>query len=304
VFSQKTFNKIASFRLATLLFAVQLVSTGLPGTAIARQDSSQKRVTRSFTQPIEQSVVASSQMGVIQVSKVKEGDRVSAGDTLAVISHQSLIESRRIAVAKSESTAKLDAAQSRLRMVTSQKETLESLIDGGHVNNYEVEQKTSEFENAQAEYRVAQDEMELARLEVKKIDAEIGEHVIKSPIDGFVTVIHKQPGEYSSNSEPQYATVVRLDQLKVRFYLDEETLSSIEVGSIVRVLVGKQLQPRTATVIFVSPIIDPDSGTGRVEVALDNTDLQLKSGIVCHWQSTDDSPTRRTASTQRERKQK
>jgi RND family efflux transporter MFP subunit len=290
-----TLSNLSRLALA-VWFAVQINSIAVAAAVTPLQDSPQKRVTRSFTQPIEQSVVASSQTGVIKSSHIKEGDQVRAGDTLAEISHDALIESRRIAVAKSESTAKLDAARSRLRLLQDQKETIESLLGGGHVNKYEVEQKITEYENALAEFRVVEDELILAKLEVSKIDAEIGERMIKSPIDGFVAVIHKQLGEHTSSNEPQYATIVRLDKLKVRFYLDDATLNSVQVGSRVPVLVGHQKQQRMAKVIFVSPIIDPDSGTGRMEVELDNSDLELKSGVVCYWKTSKDSRLRRTAS--------
>lgn len=191
-----------------------------------------------------------------------------------------------------------------MRLLKAQKETIESLLVGGHVNKYEVEQKITEYENAVAEYHVAEDEMKLAKLEVGKIDAEIGDRMIKSPIDGFVTVIHKHPGEHTSSNEPQYATIVRLDQLKVRFYLDESTLSGVQIGSRVPVLVGKQRQRREAKVIFVSPIIDPDSGTGRIEVALDNANLELKSGIVCYWMTAEVAQPKHTASARQDANQK
>ncbi len=249
------------------------------------QEPSPQKVTRSFTQPIEQSVVASAQMGVIKAVNVKEGDRVKAGDTLAIIGHGRLTESRRIAIARAESTAQLDATRSRMRMLQAQKETVEKLIGGGHVNRYEVEQKIDAFENALAEFRSAEDEQKLATLEVARIEAEIRDHLIVSPIDGFVTVIHKQLGEHVSTTEPQYATVVRLDRLKIRFYLDESTLDKIDIGSQVNVTIGKQAQLRTATVTFVSPVIDPDSGTGKVEVEIDNSDLSLRSGTICYWKT-------------------
>jgi RND family efflux transporter MFP subunit len=250
-----------------------------------RPETRRAAITRSFTQPIEQSVVSSGQMGVLQNALVKEGDRVLADETLAVIRHHSLEEERRIAVAKAESTARLEAAKAQLTMLTSQKETLEELVGGGHVNQYEVEQKRSEYENAVAEYKLAKDEIRLARLEVDRMDARVLEHTIKSPIDGFVTVIHKQPGEHISTNEPQYATVVRLDQLKARFYLDEQTANALAVGSQGKVRIGSETEPRIARVIYVSPIIDPDSGTARIEVAIDNEDLKIRSGAVCYWLS-------------------
>ena len=160
---------------------------------------------------------------------------------------------------------------------------IESLIDGGHTNNFEVEQKQSEYQTAFAELRTAEEEIKLNKLEVERIKAQIADRVVTSPINGFVTELHKQLGENISNNEPQYATVVRVDELKVRFYLDSKTLQSTKIGDSVELLVGSRRNSKPATVTYVSPIIDPDSGLGRLDVKIDNSDLKIQSGIVCFW---------------------
>ena len=249
----------------------------------AQHAENQAVVTKSFTEPIEQSVVASSEGGVIIKALIEEGDAVSVGQSLAVLDNEVLIHAEKIAVARSESTAAREAAASRVELLKAQKETIESLIDGGHVNNYEVQQKHIEYVNAVAELKAADDEMRLNVIEVDRSRAQLNRRTIKSPINGFVTMIHKQLGEHLSNTEPQYATIVRIDQLKVRFYLDAATLDRVQPGTEVDILVGDDRTAKKAFVKFVSPVIDPDSGTGRIEVVIDNKDLQIRSGAACLW---------------------
>ncbi len=262
----------------------------------AQHAESQAIVTKSFTEPIEQSVVASSEGGVIVEAFIEEGDAVSVGQSLAVLDNEVLVQAEKIAVARSESTAAREAAASRVELLKAQKETIESLIDGGHVNNYEVQQKHIEYVNAMAELKAADDELRLSKIEVDRSRAQLNRRTITSPINGFVTMIHKQLGEHVSTTEPQYATIVRIDELKVRFYLDAATLDRVQPGSEVEVLVGDSLTSKKAFVKFVSPVIDPDSGTGRVEVVIDNKDLQIRSGAACLWHNHDaleDKPERR-----------
>ena len=247
------------------------------------QAENQAVVTKSFTEPIEQSVVASSEGGVIVKAFVEEGDAVSVGQSLAVLDNEVLVQAEKIAVARSESTAARDAAASRVELLKAQKDTIESLIDGGHVNNYEVQQKHIEYVNAMAELRAANDELRLNKIEVDRSRAQLNRRTIKSPINGFITTIHKQLGEHVSNTEPQYATIVRIDQLKVRFYLDAATLDRVEPGTEVEILVGDDRTTKKALVKYVSPVIDPDSGTGRIEVVIDNQDLKIRSGAACLW---------------------
>lgn len=266
----------------------------LPSLALA-QRSHTGRVTRSFTEPIQRSVVASTETGVIKSARVREGDRVQAGDELAALNHDVLLQEKRLAVARVQSTATRDAARSRAKIVLGQKQKLEALIGGGHVNPFEVEQKTTEYDNAIAELKIAEDELQLNQIEVDRIQAQIGQRIIVSPIEGVVTEIHKQLGEHVSSTEPEYATIVRVDQLKVRFYHDAKTLSRVSVGSEVIVLVGEFRSRTPAKVTYVSPVIDPDSGTGRMDVVIENQNQSIASGTVCFWNTTPEVDHKRTA---------
>lgn len=268
--------------------AMMLLASHLGSPFVNTNKDQDSAVTKSFTEPIETITVAAIETGVIQTVRVQEGDRVNAGDQLAILNSEVLVETRRRAVAQSESTAVQDAAQARVEMLKSQKENLQKLFPGGHVNQHELDQKTSEYRTALAELKKAKDDLVLARIEVDRINAQLKQRVISSPINGFVTKIHKKIGEQVSNNEPQYATIVRIDQLKARFYLDAQTLDQLQIGSSVTVTVGKPGKIITGSVLYVSPIIDPDSGTGRVEILLQNSDYKIRSGSICYFGVNDE----------------
>ncbi len=272
---------------ALLVLTGVLLCPAWMSTAAAQQDRSPRRITKSFAEPVKQSIAASAEVGIIIEANVQEGDRVEVGDILARINQRVLIQSLAIAEARASSTARLDAATSQLELVKSQLEAIKSLVSGGHTNQYEVDQKKAEYQNAYAEFRSAQDEGKLNHLEVKRIRAQIEDRTIRSPIAGFVTEIHKQLGENISNNNPEYATIVQVDELKVRFYLEEETLTAIARGQYVRLFVGREKVPMTATAVYVSPIIDADSGLGRLDVRIDNREMRIKSGTICHWGGVD-----------------
>lgn len=253
-------------------------------TAIDRQ------IIRSFTEPSYKSVSASSVPGIIAEAFVTEGDRVSVGDPLATINRKVLQATLAIAEAKSKSTARLDAATSQWKMLKSQLHGIEALIEGGHTNRYELEQKQSEHQRAFSEYQAAKDDLNLAQLEVKRIQAEIEARTIRSPIDGYVIEIHKKLGENVSSNEPQFATIVNISKLKTRFYLDAATLFECRAGDFASVLIGPGQQRRVGTITYVSPVINSDSGLGRLDVLIDNKDLRLQSGIVAIWNGKTHQP--------------
>ncbi|QEG24331.1 efflux RND transporter periplasmic adaptor subunit [Mariniblastus fucicola] len=277
------------------VFTIPFIIVVAAAASCANAQMHEGRITRSFTEPIEKCVAASAESGIVAGAHVREGDRVRIGDALASINHNVLKESLAIAVAKAESTARLDAAKSQLSLIESQLDAVTSLVSGGHTNKYEVQQKTAEQQQAVAELRAAEDELNLAALEVNRIKAQIEDRIIKSPINGFVTEIHKQPGENVSHNEPQFATIVRVDQLKVRFYLDAATLRNSKVGDRVPLEVGTNGKSTQGIISFVSPVIDPDSGLGRLDVVLENSDLSIQSGIACYWKSETASVADRSA---------
>ena len=283
-------NNRFSITRAAILACVACASVA----SVASAQTHESGITRSFTEPIEKSISASADAGIVAIAHVREGDRVRVGEPLASINHNVLKKTLAIAIATAKSTARLDSARSQLAMLDSQLNAVSQLIDGGHTSTYEVQQKTAEQQTALAEFRAAEDEYKLAQLEVKRIQAQIDDRIIKSPINGFVTEIHKQPGENVSQNEPQYATIVRVDQLKVRFYLDSKTLLNSRVGSEVALVVGPNKKPTTGTISFVSPVIDPDSGLGRLDVVIQNSDLAIQSGVACYWQAGNSSVAERS----------
>ena len=265
-----------------IVFLVALASVDF---ACAQEETRSRRITKAFTEPVEQSIAASPEVGIIVEATVKEGDRVRIGDTLAKINQRVLVKSLAIAKARSESTARLDAATSKLELIKSQLEAIKSLVDGGHTNKFEVEQTQAEYQNAFAELQIAQDEHLLNKLEVERISAQVEDRIIRSPINGFVTEIHKRLGENISNNDPTYATIVQVDHLKVRFYLEDAVLNQARSGQQATILLGHGKVPTTATITYVSPITDPDSGLGRLDVQIVNQDFQIRSGTVCYFQS-------------------
>ena len=271
--TQSHFNFLVATLLALLI---------LPATAGAQKLHS-GRITQSFAEPVETTVAASAEMGVIDNAHVAEGDYVKKGDLLATINHKVLLKSLAIATATANSTARLDAAVSQFNLAKSQHDAVNSLVEGGHTNRYEVEQRKADYERTTAELRAAEDELKLAALEVERIEAQIEDRKIRSKINGFVTEIHKQPGENVSNNEPQYATLVRVDELKIRFYLDAATLRKTKAGDTVTVLISRERSRKQAHVTYVSPIIDPDSGLGRLDVRIQNENYDIQSGTICFW---------------------
>ena len=220
------------------------------------------QVTSSFTEPYRLSKVAASEIGVISKVHVVEGQRVSAGETLAELQHDEVIESLKIAELRAASISKIRSAESTLSLRKRRRDTIEPLFEAGHANQEEYEEAKLQFDVASADLQLAQEQKAEALVEVARIRAMIKAKTIRSPIDGVVTEIVHQPGEYISSADPQFATVVELERLKSRFYLLAEDVMGLTTNDAVRVRVrtGDTWSMVDGSVDFVSPVIDPDSG--------------------------------------------
>lgn len=264
------------FRILFLLIAILWL-----GIAVCESSA---QVTRSFTEPIESSQVAAADPGVLGKTYVKEGDRVVTGQPLAELKNEVLQRTLEIALLHAESDAKVRSAEATLRIRKQKYTKLQPLLEVGHANSAEVEKAQAEYEAAVADLELARQEAEEDRLEVARIRAQINRTIIHSPIDGWVTQIHHRPGEYVSINQPQVATVVKLDQLRVRFYLLASDVQKLQANQQVNVLLDDdETKQVPARVEFVSPVTDPDSGTTRVDLLIDNAALQHRSGIPCQW---------------------
>ena len=234
-------------------------------------------VTTSFTEPDETIEVACAEPGVVALVKVKQGQAVKSGDVLAVMDNAVLEATLRAAETKAHSTARIDLARVEVELKKRQKAKLSLVLADGHASANEIEKAEAELAASEAQLRIAEEEAVLSKIDVEQIKAQIERRTIRSPVNGIATRVRRRAGEFLSSSDPVIATVVRLDQLRVKFYVSTEQAETLLSGGECAVLIrGQRL---AAKIDFLSPVTDADSGTVRMEVLLDNRALKLRSGI-------------------------
>lgn len=239
------------------------------------------QINKTFTEPVTTSEIAAAEEGIVKRILVSEGQFVKQNEIIAELDCEIWLMSLRLAKAKADSVARINSAKAKLKARTRMNENLQQLKNEGHANPHEVQKALAEYEIALAELEFAEDERRIAQFEVDRIVAQRERRVIRSPFDGVVSELHKEIGEYISSNEPQLATMVQLSRLKARFYLLDSQVVDLKVGQKVRIAIGEQSS--VAQIVFVSPIIDPDSRTVRVDVLIDNQDGKFTSGVTCEW---------------------
>ena len=234
--------------------------------------------SEGFTEPYQTIDVAAAETGIVQDVRVELGQAVKKGEVLGTLDDDVLKASLEIAQLKANSTAAIEAATAELELKQQRLNALTEINRTGGGSRDEFSRAKADAELARAKLKLAEEMLAADRLEVKKIEVQLQRRVIRSPIEGVVTDIPRDPGEFVSLTEPKLFTVVRLDRLRAKFYVPAE--QSVRFSKAQRVKLAGQAdeKPLTGDVEFVSPVTHAESGLVRVDVILDNRDGRLRSG--------------------------
>jgi len=230
-----------------------------------------------FTEPYRVVEVASPESGVVSDLKVREGDPVSKGQVVAVLDNRMLNASLAVAKARMEATADIDAAQARYEQLTKRRQRINELAARGSARPDEVSKAHADAAIAVAELKGARERQEVAELEYQRLNEQIARRTIKSPISGVVVKIGRERGELVSGSDAVIAHIAELGRLNVVSHVSEQVARSLKQGEPMKVRLS-QGREVTGTVDFVSPTVDPRSGTLQVKILLKNNDGAIRSG--------------------------
>jgi RND family efflux transporter MFP subunit len=233
-----------------------------------------------FLEPFRRVDIASLEAGIVDKIEVKEGDLVTANQIVAELNCDVLIATLRAAEKARDSRGRLNAATVEIQDRTRMLEKLTALREKGHSSQQEIDQAELKKVIAEAQLQIVQDELAVRSLEAKRIEAEIERRRLRSPIDGIVVEITKDPGELVSMNDAQVLTIVQLDPLICVFPINFTHARNMQAGQKVKVQVGEAVVLE-GTVAFRSPLVDPQTGTTKIKVLVPNLDKKLASGDRC-----------------------
>lgn len=207
-----------------------------------------------YTEPYRIITVSAADVGVIAEMSVKEGDTVTKGQVLAKLDTSVL-------------SAELDISKAEAKLATTRNQRVVELTQSTRVTPEEVEK--------------ARTELAIKQAQVRKIEAMIEVRTMRSPVDGVVTEIKRDPSESISLAAPHVLTVVQIDRLSVNLFLSPARAESLKTGDRSELMLLDPERRVPATVEFVNPTIDAASGTVRVKFAIENRGGEIRSGGRC-----------------------
>ncbi|MBR9727032.1 efflux RND transporter periplasmic adaptor subunit [Shewanella intestini] len=222
---------------------------------VTQADVSSFYSTTATLEAPEEAHVMTRIAGIINSIKVEEGDKVTQGQLLAVIDAK-------------RQEFDFNRSQAEVKIIEQELNRLKKM------NNKEF---ISQDAMAKLEFKLqaAKAQRDLAQLQVK-------ESFITSPIDGVIAKRHVKVGNMAKEFE-QLFYVVKQDQLYGIVHLPEQQLASLALGQQATIISqhtqNAALPNVLATVLRISPVIDAQSGTFKVTLAIDNQDSRLKAGM-------------------------
>jgi membrane fusion protein, multidrug efflux system len=188
---------------------------------------------------------------------------------------------------KKEAISVKDAASEAIpvKVVTVKSETMQEFID--YVANVKAQEETQVFPKVTGKIveKVKQEGDPVAKGEVialvdrDETGLKFAQAAVESPLSG---VVGKVLVDIGASVSPQTPVALVVDMEKVKIFLDvpEKYLPSMSVG--ISASVGVEAYPEenfTGIIVRISPIVDIATRTCQVEIAIDNKEHKLRSGM-------------------------
>lgn len=248
------------------------------------QENTSLSVTPShegLTEPFRKIDLAAAETGLMQEIAIEEGQRVKKGQILARLDDLVLQASLAVAAAQKDAIGQIKTAEAELKLRSTRYRKLMELKQRGHATGEEVIVAESEKEVAAAKLLQAKEALRVRQLEYDRTLAQIERRLIRSPVDGVVTNVFREPYEFVSYAEPVVMTVVQLDPIVAVFTFNPNEAKELALGQQVSVTLNSSKQPARGVVSYISPVLDAESGTLKVKVKIANPSGKYRSGDKC-----------------------
>jgi multidrug efflux system membrane fusion protein len=201
------------------------------------------------------------------VRDLAEGDRVSAGTTLAHIRSAEYEDKVRQAASQA-AAAEAVALKARLDY-----ERATRLFSSRSITK-------ADFDGAQAQYDSTQSQVRAARALTNEAEIALRDTSIAAPFAGEIVEKAVELGAFVGPGAPLFV-VARTDLVKIVIGVPDTALPSVTLGEPVDVSVDA-FGDRTfqARISRIASAADPRTGNFEVEVAIPNRDHALKAGMI------------------------
>jgi membrane fusion protein (multidrug efflux system) len=215
----------------------------------------------------ENVTISPKKAGIIDKIFVKEGDRVKKGQVLVQLDDVDA----RLEVQRAE--ARLTEAEAT---VETDRTTIPRYLQL-HKSQVIPQQTLDEL---MLKVKVDEAKLSLAKVELDLAKQNLVDHRLASPIDGMVNLKIASLGEHVNVApKDEVITIVQMDPLELEFYLPENWVGKIRLGTTVHFSVKAFSEKRfSGPLQFISPTADPSTRNVKMKAVVQNSNDRLKPG--------------------------
>lgn len=209
--------------------------------------------------------------GIIESCLVREGDEVKKGDVLAKLDDDEVALNYR-------------QAQTALTQALVNKENLAQTLRRNEELYKDQLISDQQIEQIRAQYALAESQVKSARVALDMAKLNLSRATIRAPMSGKIAMRNCEINQRVTGAEPLFR-IADLSKLQVKIYVTEDDVHRIEkekrpVRLTFDALRGGQYdRVYEGRVTFISPVVNPESGTVEVKVEVTNSEGVLTEGM-------------------------
>jgi len=252
------------------------VATPTP-TAPARND-----IIASGPIVVEDQVdVAAQREGLVAEVLVEVGTAVKKGQILARLDDRQLAADRDAADAKVRSTAAdLKNWEAGAKVARAERDRDEELFKANIIAKGQVEKARYQSEATDYEVERQREDLKYAQDTLRSLELELEKTRITAPFDGVVARRYVRAGQEVSKHDRLF-WVSAVGPLRVKFSLPENYVGRVKKGTpLLLSTVEAPDETHRATVVLVSPVVDPSSDTIDATAELPGPANGLRPGMT------------------------
>jgi RND family efflux transporter MFP subunit len=233
--------------------------------------------TAGTVKPKTMSIISARTVGTAHSIKVREGERVKAGQTLLLLDDRDAAQRMAAAeAARNEALRGLDEAAQRRSLADVTYNRYKNLADEKVISPQEMDQIETQRKVADFGHQRAAEGVNRAKAQLEEARINKGFSVVTAPFSGLITEKKIEEGSLATPGTP-LLVLEDTSSYRVDVYLDERLGQKVKVGSPVSVVLTAEGRQITGKLGEIVNAVDPATRTFLAKVFV--KDPSLRSGL-------------------------
>jgi len=228
--------------------------------------------------PVAQVDVVSKMTGRIDQLNAEIGDWVRKGTLIAKVDEDEVRQQvNRAAAALEVAKASLSQKETDLEILKKELDRTVELHENQLIPRRDLDTAEARYRGAIAQEKLAEAQIDQAQAELRELRVRLDNTRILAPISGLVGKRHLDNGALVNPSMP-VVSLVDLSTMVMEINAPEKDLVKIRAGLEANIVLDAYPEQKfKGRVIRLSPILDPATRTGSVEIEVPNPKMMLKA---------------------------